>query len=112
VLSISREAITFTAGGERIFSGPPTKVEPIDAGPGKGRLLNDAKGTWNCFRLRFGGKKYTFDYVPYGTRCRPVDYYLHCADEDGLKQQLLVGEYVIETLLKLTKESQAPSRTQ
>src|SRR5262249_32442387 len=79
-------------GNEEGFSASADQVNS------RGVLNNSVMGHVS-FGLQLGGKNYNFDFFPLGVECH-IDLLVKCPQE-GIVQQLAVGNYVSQTLRKL-----------
>lgn len=84
--------ISFTANNAKQFAVPPSQVSVLGAS-------NNPFKSQVSFGLRISEKNYSYDFFPYGTACR-VGGFLHCS-EDGSRQQIVVRDYVLNTIPKL-----------
>ena len=102
--SLSPKEISFTpTNGQKLFAVPSSQVTTVNAR--NSPMLKNAS-----VELKIGGKNYTFDPFPAGITCR-ADVYLSCPQE-GIDQQLVVANYIAQTIPKLTSGTLGPSPTQ
>jgi hypothetical protein len=91
--SLSSKEISYTpANGQKLFAVPSSQVTTVSAH--NSPLLKNAS-----VELKVEGKNYTFDPVPSGITCR-VDVYISCPQQ-GIDQQLLVANYIAQTIPKM-----------
>jgi hypothetical protein len=94
-LALSTKSISFLANGSQpIFSAAPADITP-------GRIFNNSAGAHISYSMRVANKNYAIDFIPLGTVCQ-FNLMVQCPQE-GITKQLIMAQYVSETLAKLTR---------
>lgn len=93
-LALSIRRISFLANGSQsVFSAAPADVTP-------GRIFNNSAGAHISYSMRVTNKNYAIDFIPLGTVCQ-FNLMVQCPP-DGIAKQLIMAQYVSETLPKLS----------
>jgi len=102
-LFLSRDAIHLSGLGiPQVFSVSPSEVEP-------GRILNNSAAAHISYSMKVGGKNYAFDFVPPGLERECTFNLMVQCPASGIAKQLLLAEYVAQTLPKLVAKRMGSS---
>lgn len=80
------------SGTQELFASAPAGIVP-------GKLLNNSPQAHIAYSMKVGGKNYALDFIPFGAHCT-YNLMVQCS-ADGMAQQLLLAQYVAQTLPKL-----------
>lgn len=95
-LLLGRESIQLNVPGvPQLFSASPGEIEP-------GRILNNSAAGHISYSMKVGGKNYAFDFVPPGLERECTFNLMVQCPADGSAKQLLLAQYVSQTLPKLS----------
>lgn len=101
--AMGRQQISFAwrnVSWKNLFAVPPVQVTVLGV------------SSHASVRLRIGTKNYSFDYFPTGVTCdSDLTIFLKCPAE-GVSQQLVVANYIAQTIPKLALETLGPASEQ
>jgi hypothetical protein len=99
-LTLSTKNVSFLANGSQvIFSAAPADITP-------GRILNNPAGMHVSYNMKVGNRNYAIDFIPLGTQGCQFNLMVQCPP-DGLAKQLVLAQYVSQTLPRLARGSLA-----
>lgn len=94
-LRLSAKLISFnSSGNSQLLSAAPNEIEP-------GRVLNNSLAGHISYGIKIDGKNYAFDFVPPGLDRECTFNLMVQCPADGLARQLLLAQYVSQTLPEL-----------
>ena len=88
-LHVSSKSVSFLAQGQTVLDLPLSQITV------NGTNNHKNQGYVN-FGLDIAGKKYNFDFIPYGVKC-PQLAHVNC-QRQGADQQIAIGDYIYRRL--------------